>query len=68
MQVIILGKVLEADILDVVRLVASCRGIGVVDLEPWNDGKTTLKYDGKVITGKTRREACEQFLKAQGLT
>ncbi len=63
MQVTVLGKVIEADILDVVRLVASVHGVVDVDLEPQEGTKVTLKYGGTSISGKTKEAACEEFLK-----
>lgn len=62
MQVTVLSKVVEVASLDVVRLVASARGIEDVDVEAFPE-KTTISFNGGSVAGKNLDEACEKFFR-----
>lgn len=53
--------VVEASELDVVRLVASARGISAVDVEAFPE-KVSIKSDAFSVNAPSRLEACEKFI------
>lgn len=55
-------KIIDTDPLEVVRLVASTRQLGTVDVEPFPT-HTTIKAKGVTGRGESREEAALDFLR-----
>jgi hypothetical protein len=56
------AKVMETASLEVVRLVASTLGLGVVDVEPF-PGRVEVRVPGTTGHGKTEELAAQDFLR-----